>query len=57
MTIVGIILICLLLALVVLILYAALVAASNADDIEEQELNAERKRKAERFWEDNEGDE
>ena len=57
MKIVGIILICLLLALVVLILYAALVAASNADDIEEQELNAERKRKAERFWEDNEGDE
>ena len=57
MKIVGIILICLLLALVVLILYAALVAASNADDIEEKELNAEWKRKAERFWEDNEGDE
>ena len=56
MKIVGIILICLLLELVVLILYAALVAASNADDIEEQELNAERKRKAERFWEDK-GDE
>ena len=37
------------------ILYSALVAASDADDIEEQEQ--ERKRKAERFWEDNEGDE
>ena len=45
----------LLAALTIVILYSALDAASNADDIEEQEQ--ERKRKAERFWEDNEGDE
>ena len=36
-------------SLTIVILYSALVAASDADDNEEE---AERKRKAERFWED-----
>ena len=38
-------------SLTVVILYSALVAASDADDIEEQALEQERKRHAERFWE------
>lgn len=56
MKVIGIILIAFWLALSVLILYSALVAASDADDIEEQALEQERKRHAERFWEDK-GDE
>lgn len=54
MKIIGIILIAFWLALSVLILYSALVVASNQDDADEE---AERKRHAERFWENNEGDE